>query len=136
MLGGGNCRAWRKYCEIEGGAHVGDVYMTVVHTAELCAANPIEYVRALMQDAALVAACRSQWTPWNYTGALACAAWPAPVASSPADLRGVARASGRAPGVSATAGFPKAAAGPGHPNSPRGNSLFSAVQRCRKDTPR
>jgi transposase len=58
----------------ERGAHVGDVYMTLVHTAELCAANPIDYVRALMENAALVAACPSQWMPWNYTGALAVAA--------------------------------------------------------------
>ena len=56
------------------GAHVGDIFLSIIHTAELCAANPVAYIEALMTHAALVVACPSQWMPWNYQLALAVAA--------------------------------------------------------------
>lgn len=55
----------------ERGAHFADVYMTLIHTAELCGANPIEYLQALMQHASDVAARPGDWLPWNYQHALA-----------------------------------------------------------------
>jgi transposase len=56
------------------GAHVADVYMSLIHTAELSGANPIDYLRALMENAQSVIACPSQWLPWNYQHALPAAA--------------------------------------------------------------
>lgn len=56
------------------GADVGDIFLTLIRTAELCDANPIDYLRALMGNAKAVAACPSQWMPWNYQQALAVAA--------------------------------------------------------------
>ena len=55
----------------ERGAHVGDVHMSLIHTAELCGANPIDYLRALMEHASEVVARPGDWLPWNYRQALA-----------------------------------------------------------------
>jgi hypothetical protein len=56
------------------GAHVGDVYMSLIHTCELCAANPVDYLRALIEHADQVAANADAWMPWNFHQALATAA--------------------------------------------------------------
>ena len=56
------------------GAHVGDIFMSLIHTCALCAANPVEYLRALMEHAPEVAAQPGEWMPWNYQQALAPAA--------------------------------------------------------------
>jgi transposase len=58
----------------EHGAHVGDVFMSLIHTAELCSENPIEYLRALMRHPKDVAARPADWLPWNYPRAVATAA--------------------------------------------------------------
>ncbi|MBK7583148.1 MAG: transposase domain-containing protein [Myxococcales bacterium] len=50
----------------ERGAHVGDVFMSLIHTAELCGANPFDYLRALMAHPKEVAADPAEWLPWNY----------------------------------------------------------------------
>jgi transposase len=48
------------------GAHVGDVFMSLIHTAELNHIAPFEYLVALQQHAATVAASPADWMPWNY----------------------------------------------------------------------
>ena len=53
------------------GAHVGDVFMSLIHTAELCQANPFEYLVAVQRHPEAVAAAPERWMPWNYTEALA-----------------------------------------------------------------
>jgi hypothetical protein len=58
----------------EHGAHVGDAFMSLIHTAELCGENPFEYLRALMQHEKQVVDCPSQWLPWNYRLSLSLAA--------------------------------------------------------------
>jgi transposase len=50
----------------ERGAHVGDVFMSLIHTAELCGVNPFDYLRALMAHPDEVAAHPAEWLPWNY----------------------------------------------------------------------
>jgi len=55
----------------ERGAHVGDVYMSLIHTAELCRANPIDYLHALMAHSTEVMARPGDWMPWNYQHTLA-----------------------------------------------------------------
>jgi transposase len=56
------------------GAHVGDIFMSLIHTCALCGANPVEYLRALMEHAPEVAVRPGQWMPWNYQQALVPAA--------------------------------------------------------------
>jgi len=48
------------------GAHVGDVFMSLIHTCELCDANPFDYLTELQRHAAELAATPHAWLPWNY----------------------------------------------------------------------
>jgi hypothetical protein len=57
----------------ERGAAVGDSYMSLIYTAELCGANPFEYLVALQRHASAVAEHPERWMPWNYAEALAAA---------------------------------------------------------------
>jgi transposase len=52
------------------GAEVGDIYMSLIRTAELCRASPFDYLCAIMMNVERVLACPSQWLPWNYQLAL------------------------------------------------------------------
>ena len=56
------------------GAHVGDLFMSLIHTCELCRTNPFEYLTALQRHAAALAIQPTAWLPWNYREALASAA--------------------------------------------------------------
>ncbi len=53
------------------GARVGDLYMSVIHTAEQCGADPFEYLVALLRHRQSVAAAPGRWMPWSYAAALA-----------------------------------------------------------------
>jgi transposase len=48
------------------GARVGDVFMSLIYTAELNGVAPFEYLVALQRHADEVAASPSEWMPWNY----------------------------------------------------------------------
>jgi transposase len=48
------------------GAHVGDVFMSLIHTAELNHVAPFEYLVALQRHATAAAANPAHWMPWNY----------------------------------------------------------------------
>ena len=53
------------------GAHVGDMFMSLIATCELCAANPFDYLTELDRHAARAASNPAAWMPWNYRGTLA-----------------------------------------------------------------
>jgi hypothetical protein len=59
------------FCRTLAGAHVGDVFMSLIHTAELNHIAPFEYLVALQRNAAVVAANAADWMPWNYQVTLA-----------------------------------------------------------------
>src|SRR5487761_2346668 len=46
------------------GAHVGDVFMSLIHTAELNHVAPFEYLVALQRHAVALAANPAAWLPW------------------------------------------------------------------------
>jgi hypothetical protein len=52
------------------GAQVGDLFMSLIHTAELHQVEPFDYLVALQRHAAAVALDPAAWMPWNYTAAL------------------------------------------------------------------
>lgn len=54
------------------GAHVGDVFMSLIHTAELHGVNPFDYLVALQRHHEEVAAHPADWMPWNYTLSRGC----------------------------------------------------------------
>lgn len=53
------------------GARVGDLFMSLIHTAELNRQSPFDYLVALQRHADAVAANPSEWMPWNYRQAVA-----------------------------------------------------------------
>ena len=48
------------------GAQVGDLYMSLIHTAELCGANSFDYLTELQRHAQELTANPAAWMPWNY----------------------------------------------------------------------
>jgi transposase len=53
------------------GAHVGDVFMSLIHTAELHRQNPSDYLTALQRNYKAVAEKPADWMPWSYRHTLA-----------------------------------------------------------------
>jgi transposase len=51
------------------GAGVGDLFMSLIHTCELCGANPFDYLTELERHAGELASNPDRWMPWNYRGA-------------------------------------------------------------------
>jgi transposase len=51
----------------ENGANVGDLFMSLIHTAELCGANPFDYLTQLQRHSDELKDNPSQWMPWNYS---------------------------------------------------------------------
>jgi transposase len=59
------------FYKTQNGAAVGDLYMSLIYTCELCGANPFEYLTELQRHADQVAAAPAHWLPWNYRANLA-----------------------------------------------------------------
>jgi transposase len=53
------------------GARVGDIFMTLIYTAELHGENPFDYLVALLVHPADVAADPTAWLPWTFRATLA-----------------------------------------------------------------
>jgi hypothetical protein len=53
------------------GAQVGDLFMSLIHTCQLCGANSFDYLIELQRHAQELAACPTEWMPWNYRETLA-----------------------------------------------------------------
>ena len=45
---------------------LGDLFMSLIHTCELCGANPFDYLTQLQRQAGELARNPSAWMPWNY----------------------------------------------------------------------
>ena len=54
------------FYKTENGARVGDLFMTLIHTAELAGANPFDYLTALLSNPEHASRDPDQWLPWNY----------------------------------------------------------------------
>jgi hypothetical protein len=50
----------------QNGARVGDIFMSLIHTAELSGVNPFEYLTELQRNAGRVRDAPGEWMPWNY----------------------------------------------------------------------
>ena len=48
------------------GAEVGDLFMTLIHTCQLCGANSFDYLTELLRHAEELKRSSSEWMPWNY----------------------------------------------------------------------
>ena len=54
------------FFKTENGAHVGDVFLSLIHTCQLAGENPFEYLTQVLRNAPKVASLPDQWLPWNY----------------------------------------------------------------------
>lgn len=52
------------------GARVGDLFMSLIHTCELCGGNPFDYLTELQKHAAEIEPNPAAWMPWNYRATL------------------------------------------------------------------
>ena len=52
------------------GAQAGDLFMSLIHTCELCGANSFEYLTELQKHAAELASQPAGWMPWTYRDTL------------------------------------------------------------------
>ena len=52
------------------GAHVGDVFMSLIHTCELCGANAFDYLTELERHASELSSHPQNWMPWNFRDTL------------------------------------------------------------------
>jgi transposase len=53
------------------GAEVGDTFMSLIYTCDLCGVNPFDYLQALLRHARDVIARPALWLPWNHHEQLA-----------------------------------------------------------------
>jgi len=58
------------FYKTKNGAYVGDLFMSLIHTCELCSVNPFDYLTELQKHAQELQASPSHWMPWNYREAL------------------------------------------------------------------
>ncbi len=52
------------------GAQVGDLFMTLIHTCQLCGANSFHYLTELQRHARELEVSPAAWMPWNYRDTL------------------------------------------------------------------
>ena len=64
------------------GAHVGDLFMSLIYTCELCGSNPFDYLTELEQHADELVTNPGGWMPWNYRQTLDALTTPAPSPST------------------------------------------------------
>jgi len=57
------------FYKTQNGAHVGDLFMSLIHTCQLCDANPFDYLTALQQHGEELSRRPEHWMPWNYHNA-------------------------------------------------------------------
>ena len=58
------------FYKTENGARVGDLFMSLIHTAELVGANPFDYLTALLSNPSDAQRDPGRWMPWNYAATL------------------------------------------------------------------
>ena len=72
------------FYKTENGARVGDVFMSLIYTAELESVDPFDYLTELLKHPEELRRSPQEWMPWNYQAAVAAA--EAAVAQSDVEL--------------------------------------------------
>jgi transposase len=54
------------FYKTENGAHVGDLFMSLIHTCHLGGVNPFDYLTTLQKHAEELSSDPEKWMPWNY----------------------------------------------------------------------
>jgi len=58
------------FYKTQNGAHVGDLFMSLIHTCELNDINPFDYLAELQKHATELSSDPDSWMPWNYRDTL------------------------------------------------------------------
>ena len=64
------------------GAQVGDPFMSLIHTCQLCGSNSFDYLMELQRHSQQLATYPAEWMPWNLSPEVGAgwsmmkAAWP------------------------------------------------------------
>jgi transposase len=59
------------FYKTQNGAHVGDIFMSLISTCQLSGADPFDYLTALHRNSPELSDHPQQWMPWNYRETLA-----------------------------------------------------------------
>ena len=59
------------FYKTKNGAHVGDLFMSLIHTCQLNGVNALDYLQTLTEHAAKLAASPNKWLPWTYRDTVA-----------------------------------------------------------------
>ncbi len=62
------------FYKTENAARVGDIFMSLIYTAELSGVNPFDYLTELLKHPEELRRSPHDWMPWNYQTAVAEAA--------------------------------------------------------------
>jgi transposase len=54
------------FYKTEHGAYIGDLFMSLIHTCNLCKVNSFEYLKTLQQHSSELFRNPDKWMPWNY----------------------------------------------------------------------
>lgn len=58
------------FFKTENGAHVGDVFMSLIYTSKLGGSNPFDYLTELQRHPTELKAHPQDWMPWNYRASI------------------------------------------------------------------
>jgi transposase len=67
------------FYKTENGAHVGDLFMSLIHTCELNGVNPYDYLTELNKHADELSTHPTRWMPWTYRNTLDKQVAPKPI---------------------------------------------------------
>jgi transposase len=59
------------FYKTQNGAAVGDLFMSLIHTCQLCAASSFDYLTELQRHTGAMSRNPQEWMPWNYRETLA-----------------------------------------------------------------
>jgi len=54
------------FYKTENGAHVGDLFMSLIHTCQMAGENPFDYLTQLLKHGEQIKKAPENWMPWNY----------------------------------------------------------------------
>ena len=54
------------FYKTQNGAHVGDLFMSLIYTCEICGADPFDYLTELQRHVQEASSNPGGWMPWNY----------------------------------------------------------------------
>jgi hypothetical protein len=54
------------FYKTEHAAYIGDLFMSLIRTCNLCKVNPFEHLKTLQQHSSKLFQNPNQWMPWNY----------------------------------------------------------------------